>query len=134
MSDWLAIGPPDNWKIGIKKKVWAVSPAQRKSWEQTRPGDVVYFYATAPVKGIIGYGTVARVKVDEKPFWPEEKEKGHTLWPFRLEFSDVTTIGVNDWEARRIIPERTGIVFQRAFQPVSNERAEPWKHAMEKLR
>ena len=99
MDNWLAIGPAENWKIGMKKKIWAVSPAQSKTWEKVETGDRVFFYATAPVKGIIGYGNVARTKVSETSFWPQEKEKGHTLWPFRIEFSEVTVIAASDWES-----------------------------------
>jgi len=133
MSDWLAIGPVANWEIGLKKKVWAVSPAQSKTWEKVAPGDRVFFYATAPVKGLVGYGTVSRTRVDETPFWPDEKAKGHTLWPYRIEFSSVTHISIHDWETKRVAPERQGIVFQRAFQPVTPDRAAEWVQALAKV-
>jgi hypothetical protein len=133
MNTWLAIGPVENWKIGIKKKIWAVSPAQLKSWERIRPGDTVFFYATAPVKGLIGCGTVGKTDADEKPFWPQELEKGHVIWPYRIRFSSVTHISPHDWESKRVAPERTGIVFQRAFQPVGQERAESWLKALAKV-
>ncbi len=133
MANWLAIGPAENWQIGIKKKTWAVSPAQQKTWEKLAPGDLVFFYATTPVKGIIGYGRVARTDVDENPFWPEEKRKGHTLWPFRITFSEVTFISLRDWETSRVVPERHGIVFQRALQPAAEEAAEAWRKALAKV-
>jgi hypothetical protein len=133
MSVWLAIGPAENWKIGIKNKIWAVSPAQLKSWEKLRQGDRVFFYATAPVKGLIGYGTVGGTSADEKPFWPQEVEKGHVLWPYRIRFSEITHISPHDWEARRYVPERKGIVFQRAFQPANENHAQVWLKELAKV-
>jgi hypothetical protein len=133
MANWLAIGPAENWQIGIRKKTWAVSPAQQKTWEKLASGDLVFFYATAPVKGIIGYGRVAGTGVDESPFWPEEKRKGHTLWPFRIAFSEVTFVSMKDWETKRITPERQGIVFQRALQPAAAEAAKRWLKELAKV-
>jgi hypothetical protein len=126
MSNWLAIGPPGNWRIGVKDRVWAVSPAQMKSWEKLGKGDRVFFYATAPVKGLIGYGVVEKTSVDEVPYWPQEKEKKQVLWPFRIRFSEVKAVAAADWESKAVAPERKGIVFQRAFQPVAEAVAEKW--------
>jgi len=88
MSYWLAIGPPDNWEIGIKKKIWGVTPRHSKAWGLVEQGDTVFFYAMTPVKGLIGYGTVAKTKVDEKPFWPQEISEKQSYWPFRISFHE----------------------------------------------
>lgn len=132
MSDWLAIGPPENWRIGIQKKIWAVSPAQNKSWEKVQKGDRVFLYATAPVKGIIGYATVSQTKVDESPFWPQEKVKGHTLWPFRIHFKEVHALDPKGWESKSLKPDRKGIVFQRAFQPLAADRTAAWTKSLKR--
>ena len=133
MPHWLAIGPPSNWRIGARKGVWAVSPNQYKSWGQVSKGDVVYFYATAPVKGLIGYATVSTTAATEKPFWPEEREKGHVLWPYHILLVDVRVLPTETWESKRLSPEREGIVFQRAFQPISDERASEWKLSLDRI-
>lgn len=126
MSFWLAIGPPKNWEIGVENQVWAVSPANSKSWEKVTPGDTVFFYATAPIKGIVGSGTVARTAVEQHPFWPEERKAGSSLWPFRIHFGMVKVLPTKDWVTKKYSPDRAGIVFQRAFQPLSAERAKAW--------
>ncbi|HLU99769.1 MAG TPA: hypothetical protein VKZ59_00795 [Acidobacteriota bacterium] len=131
MAYWLAIGPSENWKIGIKNKLWAVGPPQSKSWEKIEPGDTVFFYVTTPVKGLIGYGKVEKTRVKESPFWPQEKEKGHALWPFQITFSEVSCLDQEDWQAKAVHPERKGIVFQRAFQPVDTNRAKQWLSTVE---
>lgn len=133
MSNWLAIGPADNWKIGAKKNVWAVSSRHKKAWEQVENGDTVFFYAIAPVKGIVGYGTVGKTRVANSLFWPQEKDEGYSIWPYQISFSSMTTISVHDWETKRVVPERQGIVFQRAFQPVNDKRAKTWFKTLAKV-
>ncbi|GAB4240023.1 MAG: hypothetical protein Kow00109_15020 [Acidobacteriota bacterium] len=126
MADWLVIGPVANWKLAVKHKIWAVSPRHQKTWEQIAAGDRVFFYATAPVKGLIGWGSVAATAVNEKPFWPDEKEKGHVLWPLEIRFDAVHVLPEKDWTTKARQIERRGIVFQRALQPVAAERAQEW--------
>jgi hypothetical protein len=56
VSDWLAIGPPDNWKIGVKRKVWAVGIRLSNSWAKVEPSDRVFFYAKPHQSKAIGLG------------------------------------------------------------------------------
>jgi hypothetical protein len=130
MTYWLAIGPAENWEIGIRKRTWGITPRHSKSWSKVQPGDTVFFYAMAPVKGIIGHGTVEKTKVDEKPFWPQEVSEKQSYWPFRITFEKTTALPRNHWETRRVVPGREGIVFQRAFQPINEERAGEWEKLM----
>jgi hypothetical protein len=130
MSYWLAIGPAENWEIGIKKKVWGVTPRHSKAWGQVEPGDTVFFYAMAPVKGLIGYGVVSKTKIDEKPFWPQEISEKHSYWPFRISFEEMQALARKDWEAAHIATSCEGIVFQRAFQAVNEKRGGEWIKAV----
>jgi hypothetical protein len=125
MAYWLAIGPAESWEIGIKEKVWAVSHHNAKAWEKVQPGDLVCFYATAPVKGIIGIAKVQSTRCDETPFWPQEAKAGASLWPFRILLQAVKALPRSDWETRRVELDRTGIVMQKAFQPLAEEKAKP---------
>lgn len=79
MSDWLAIGPADNWEIGTKKKVWAVGVRLANSWAKVEPGDKVFCYAIAPIKGLIGYAIVQSTTQSKSPFWPQEKMTNEVL-------------------------------------------------------
>ncbi len=133
MANWLAIGPADNWKIGVRKKVWAVNGRNKKSWDRLQPPDTVFCYAIAPVKGIVGYGTVGKTSVSKTLFWPQEKDEGVQWWPYHIEFSEVTVISTHDWETKRVVPDHKGIVFQRAFQPVDEKRAKEWLKALAKV-
>ena len=123
MNNWLAIGPADNWKLGLDGKVWGFAVRHGKAWARINPGDRLFFYATAPVKGIIGYGTVRRTFQGRSPFWPEEKKRGEILWPFRVEFSVERALPGKDWETKRLELDRRGVVFQRALQPLDAGKA-----------
>jgi hypothetical protein len=126
MKYWLAIGPAENWEIGIKKKIWGVTPRHSKAWGQVESGNTVFFYAMAPVKGLVGYGIVASTKVDEKTFWPQEVSEKQSYWPFRISFQETKALPRKEWETARMATGREGIVFQRAFQSVSEKRAREW--------
>lgn len=132
MSYWLAIGPADNWEIGIKKKIWGVRPRHSKAWGQVQDGDTIFFYAMAPVKGLVGYGKVAKTKVDEKPFWPQEISEEQSYWPFRISFEETKALPRKDWETARIATGREGIVFQCAFQHVDEKRARGWQNTLDR--
>lgn len=84
----------------------------------------------APVKGLIGYGIVAKTKVDEKPFWPQEMSDKQSYWPFRISLEETKAFPRQDWETARIATGREGIVFQRAFQSVNQKRAQDWQKTL----
>jgi hypothetical protein len=46
----------------------------------------------------------------------------------------VKALAEKDWEWKRFIPDRQGIVFQRAFQPVAEKRAQEWLDALDSSR
>ena len=130
MNYWLAIGPTDNWEIGIKKQTWAVSPRHAKTWGRVQPGDTIFFYAMQPIKGLVGLGTVEETKVDQKPFWPQEVSENQRYWPVRIVLKETRTLPRKNWESHRIPTGREGIVFQRALQAVDEKRAQKWERAL----
>ncbi len=132
MNYWLAIGPVGNWEIGLKKKIWGLGPRYDKAWNLIEPGDMVFFYAMAPVKGLVGCGTVSKKKFDEKPLWPQEVSEKATLWPFRVLLHETLEIPNQDWVTSRVLIDRSGIVFQRSFQPIDEKRAQKWRNLLAK--
>lgn len=119
MAYWLAIGPVDNWKLGLSKGgVWGMNERYRNAWDKAKVGDYVLFYAMKPVKGIIGYAKVASKSTDSKPFWQQEVKQGKVLWPLRIKLESPVTLPQNNWENKMIAlpPLSSGITIQRAFQ------------------
>ena len=70
---WLAIGNPENWVTAFdSKNTWGLKSTQRHLWEGLAANDFVFFYATQPVIGIIGYGLIKTKFSQDKPLWPQE--------------------------------------------------------------
>lgn len=132
MAFWLIIGPPSNWIIGIKRKVWSLSTRYEKFWARLQPGDHLLFYATAPVKGVIGSGMVSRIEKVSSPFWPQEVKEGKLLWPLKIELEEMKCIPTKKWEDGRIPVERQGVTLQRALQQIPDERGRSLLAALQK--
>jgi hypothetical protein len=130
MASWLAVGPPENWEISLEKGVWGIPPTYEKAWGRVAPGDTVFFYATAPVKGVIGYGEIRATKRESTPLWPQEVKEGRALWPLRVELEVKASLPRQQWEYRRVTVQRRGLVLQRAFQRLTDARAQELLEAL----
>ena len=59
MYYWLVVGPPENWETAFNQgNIWGLINKQKHWWDKLNEGDTVLFYATKPVSGFIGYGTI----------------------------------------------------------------------------
>ena len=121
MVYWLLVGPPDNWEIGLERGLWGLPESQEKSWGRVCPGDTVFFYATAPVKGVFGYASVEATRRDSSLVWPQEVKEGRALWPLRIEFERGVLLARTKWQNQRVLLGRRGL--QRALQRLDDERA-----------
>lgn len=122
---WLVVGIPDNWKEAFKRgNIWGLKPRQRKRWERLAEGDIILFYATKSVAGVIGYGLVRTKFIQDKPLWPDEMEKGEVLWPLRLEFDVEYCLPPDRWETERITSDTLKLRVAIGFQAVEPRLAE----------
>lgn len=133
MNYWMAIGPEENWKIGLKRKIWGLPSRYKKQWQLIEPGDVVFLYITAPIRGIVGYGTMRTKEVREEAIWPEEKQIESALWPLHIAFETDFCLETKDWEEKAIsISGRTSV--RRAFQRINVELAKELLSDMGKVK
>jgi hypothetical protein len=61
MNYWLMVGAKNNWHIAFEHgNIWGLKETQRQRplWEGLKEKDKVLFYATHPVAGIIGHGSI----------------------------------------------------------------------------
>lgn len=127
MDYWIAIGPVKNWQHSMRKGLlWGVTARYRSTWKWVEEGDIVLFYAMAPVKGLVGYGIVAGKKETEAQFWPDEIAEKRSIWPLQLAMRDAVVLPETRWQSDqiRILPGTKGFAFQRALQRVQHEVAE----------
>ena len=99
---WLIIGKPENWDIALKDEIWGLIPKFGGKWKYLQPGDLVFFYVTNPISGIIGLGKVQAKFKQDKPLWPDEISQGTVLYPYRFEFTSEYVLPQDKWKSHRI--------------------------------
>ena len=120
MKHWLNVAPTNSWEESLRLGICGVTPAEinRVQWMKVQPRDIVLFYATTPVKGLIGWGRVIERFEEQTPIWPQEKRVGHVLWPFRMRIAVEFIIPQDDWIEKRVKLDPSMSV-QRSLMPLS---------------
>lgn len=100
---WLVVGSPGNWETAFAhRNIWGLKETQRFLWERIGENDILLFYATQPVGGIIGHGVVRTKFKQSQPLWPQELKERKIIWPLRFEF-DVVSLHVPDkWLSMKV--------------------------------
>jgi predicted RNA-binding protein len=99
---WILSGSKENWEKGSGESIWGVKEGLKNSWEKLKPGDILLFYVTSPISGLIGFGRLETKFKQDKPLWPDELMKNEVIYPFRFEFKIDYLIPVRDWYERKI--------------------------------
>jgi predicted RNA-binding protein len=122
-SYWLVVGSPHNWRTAFDhKNIWGLKRTQRHLWERLNEKDVLLFYVTNPVGGIIGYGTVRMKFRQDQPLWPQEIKENEVIWPLRFEFNVERCLPLDKWQISKITSKE---LFPRGgFQALSQDIAQ----------
>ena len=122
---WLAVGTPENWHTSFSKNyLWGLRTSQRHMWEEIRVGeDVVFFYITTPVKGIVGYGLVREKKEDGSFEWVEEHAEKKSIWPLRVSLSPIIVNPASHWTSHSVTTPELSKKVRSGFQKVSSDLA-----------
>lgn len=83
------------------------------------------FYATSPVKGLVGYGYVTATFAEHSPPWADEVAGDESKWPFRIRLERVHSLAESDWQLRKISVD-PGLVGERSVQSVPEADARLW--------
>lgn len=103
---WLVIGSPQNWQAFFNlNNIWGVKAAQQGAWEYLANGDGALIYASSPVRGLIGYGTIRNKFKQDKPLWPEEVNDNKVIWPFRFEIDIEYCLPPDKWHTDKVFNE-----------------------------
>jgi len=123
MRYWLVVGSPKNWDTAFKHgNIWGLKQTQRHLWESLDENDTVLFYATYPVKGIIGYGFVRTKFKQDQPLWPDEIIQHKVIWPLRFEFDVEFCLSPDKWVSEKTVSKE---LWPRAgFQLLSQDMGE----------
>lgn len=100
---WIVLGPEKSWKTAFKQGgVWGVKEMLYPEWKALDPGDILFFYVTKTIRGIIGVGRMKTKFIQDKPLWPDEKAVGKVIYPFRFEFDIDYLIEEREWKNKKI--------------------------------
>ena len=122
---WMAVGSPSNWMEAFAKgNIWGLKQRQKHRWENLAENDIVLFYVTEPVAGIIGYGSVQAKFVQDKPLWFDEVKEGKVIWPLRFEFNVDYCLPPDKWEVDRITSDTLKLKVAVGFQSIESQLAE----------
>lgn len=117
---WLAVGTTENWDTAFTYgDIWGLRASQRGYWERLKENsDFVFFYATTPVSGVIGYGLIRTKLRQNSPLWPEERARNEVIWPFRFEFDRFSLLPAKSWKDERIVLHDLKARARSGFQQI----------------
>uniref|UniRef100_UPI00404AE64D hypothetical protein n=1 Tax=Ignavibacterium sp. TaxID=2651167 RepID=UPI00404AE64D len=100
---WIILGPEQSWKTAFKQGgIWGVKEMLYPEWKALDRGDVLFFYITKTVRGIVGTGRLENKFIQDKPLWPDEVNTNKVIYPFRFEFHIDYLIEEKDWRDKKI--------------------------------
>jgi len=119
---WLVVGTVQNWQTAFDHgNIWGLKETQRALWDRMSENDFVLFYATAPVSGLIGYGTIRTKFKQNRPLWPQEVRENKIIWPLRFEFDVEKCLPYERWQDTRIVSETLKLRVRGGFQPIEDD-------------
>ena len=123
---WLAVGTPENWHTAFDYgEMWGLKASQQRFWEAiSENSDIVFFYVTSPVSGVVGYGIVRTKLRQNSPKWPEERATNRVIWPLRFEFEVLACLPPNKWSEERVMLEALKTRARSGFQGLERAIAE----------
>lgn len=104
-----------NWKQALTSKgIWGLEDKSldKSYWLAVAPYDVILFYVTGIVKGVVGYGVIRSKFYQDVPLWPAEIEEGRVKWPLRFEFDVEFVLPEPEWQGKRVGIQRGGAFRQ----------------------
>ena len=123
---WIVPGSEENWKQAFRANgIWGLedSPLDKVYWLAIAPNDIILFYISGKVKGVIGYGIVRNKFYQNVPLWKTEIQEGRVKWPLRFEFDVEFLLPEDSWKDEKIsVPGGGG--FRQPLIPQKNEEAE----------
>lgn len=118
---WIITGSWANMKLGTEQGLWGVGTKFKELWDVVKEGDLVFFYCTRPISGLVGHGSVTGKEPDDTPFWPNENRQRPSRYPLRIKFEQCQLF--NNWfEKRRPLPKSTGIEYYGGLNYVPLEK------------
>lgn len=121
---WLVVGKLKNWLSTFSQPVpiWGLKLSQKKEFEEMDVGDILYFYITSPIRGIIGFGRVKDKYIDEKNLiWEDEIKRKEVIWPLRFRIQVLKVLPKDSWKTNAIKIDDLKIFLRKGFQKLTEK-------------
>lgn len=102
---WIVPGSEENWKQAfISKGIWGLKETKldKVYWLAIVPNDLILFYVSSDVKGVVGYGITRGKFYQDVPLWKAEIQEGCVKWPLRFEFDVEFLLPKDKWKDEKI--------------------------------
>jgi len=100
---WIIMGPEKSWKTAFEQGgIWGLKEILYPEWKALEQGDIIFFYATSPIAGIIGVGRFDTRFIQDKPMWPDEIAKNKVIYPRRFQFHIDYVLEQERWKTDRV--------------------------------
>ena len=122
MSNWLVIGSVQNWITALSQPVpiWGLRLGHKAAFDILQNGDTIWFYATSPVKGVIGLGLVKDKYFDKNNLiWDDERKERKVIWPYRFRIQVLKVVDTQHWKGERIDIRDFRLFWQNGFRKLS---------------
>ncbi|MEM2842128.1 MAG: hypothetical protein QW201_02365 [Thermoproteota archaeon] len=127
MSIWITVGSSLNLKTSLEKAKWGINRRLKNSWDRVAEGNLLLFYVTSPVCGIVGIARVEGRAVENSILWRDEAVVGRALYPYRILFKPLFILQEDRWEIDRIAVKDLNVSVRAGLNSLRNQ------DAMEKL-
>lgn len=106
--------------------VWGLRESGRhlRYFNLVSESDVIVFYVTRPISGVVGFGKVTGKTRADSPLWPDENATGRVIWPLRINFEVGGIIPRHMWNTARIELISIRKKAQGGFQPMLDSLAD----------
>ena len=137
MNRWLLVGPVEHWRTALTNRLWGFRDAVtlRTLVSKIADGDWVFFYAKAPVSGVVGLGRVqGGVFTADKPLWPDEVASSGVIYLHRFHVLTTSVLPENSWNDRAIrLPDlHLSLKIYSAVNPIPESAAAALQKESEK--
>lgn len=101
---WILTGNEENWETALNSgNVWGVREGSLVGyWKKLEKDDLLLFYVTSPIAGVIGIGRLESKFKQDKPLWPDEIREKKVIYPYRFDFKILGVISPEKWQAEAI--------------------------------
>ena len=136
MQSWLIIGISKNWEKALSQPVplWGLKTRNINEFNSIKIGDLLWFYATSPVSGVIGIGAVKDKYTDSKNLvWDDEIKNQTVIWPLRFRIQVLKVLPFVNWKSGNIKITDFKLFWQTALHQLNENQVNELLKRSEKI-